>query len=441
MATCWTCGSEVEAACYSCPGCGALDDLAAIAGSVNDDATLNDLVGLQQEAFAKLQETAAQGLSQVATAVEWAFAPAAWQIQQQTEAWKRLDHTPPAPNDTRANELRLTAEARRRKGVLEDAEDLYRQSLELNRLDYRTYVGLAWVLLQSNQFDAARTILERSLPHAPAVEGHDASGLAHWKSYALRLIGRILVCKSEYTLAADALEEAVDLSPNYGEGWYDHAQYCSLFGHQASCIRSLTRAVKCNSLYWQLARKQGAFANAAMEVRKLLARLRDELARELERSVEEFGPKVIAAKQKADEARRLLHLLQSKALWFRAMGKATKVQKAAEIAVNDAEAALGGLNAALLAKDYCQLRMAASEKANFESSAVKAYRMAVPLANAHMAGRRKRRRVEKTAVAVAAAIVVLVVVGTFLGRRPTSAQQPPPSSTPLPAATPLKGDK
>jgi tetratricopeptide (TPR) repeat protein len=439
MTTCWTCGNEVDAQCYSCSLCGALDGLAALVGSVNNDATLDDLVRVQQEGFAKWQETADQGPSLAATVVEWAFAPAAWQIQQQTPALQRLDLTIRTPDEARANELRLTADELSRRRVLEEAERLYRQTLDLNRLDYRTYIGLAWTLLESNQFDAAKTILERSLSYAPAVDAQDASGIAHWKSYSLRLIGRILVCRSEYRLAADALEEAVDLSANYGEGWYDHAQYCSLFEDQTGCIRSLTRAVKCQSLYWQLARRQAAFASMAREVRKLLTKLQDELARELERSVEEFGPKVMAARQKAEGAGSLLRTLQSKSLGFRVIGKARKMQKAAETAVNDAEAANGVLDAALRSKDYGQLRTAASTKTHFESSAVKAYQMAAPLADAHLAGWKNGRRTEKIGVGVIAAVFVLVILGTFLAIRPSPAQQAPPSSSQPP--TPSKSDK
>ncbi|MBU2496127.1 MAG: hypothetical protein KJ935_06505, partial [Candidatus Omnitrophica bacterium] len=162
---------------------------------------------------------------------------------------------------------REMAEELRRRGVLDESEEFYLKALELNRLDYRIYVGLAETYLQINKFDKAKIFLEKSLPHAPSEE-------IDYKSYSYRLIGHIYACEEDYNQAVSILRSSIELSPTYEDGHYDYAQYCAQIRNKEACLSSLEKAILAKPLYWYLAHKERSFGPVRSEVEKLLARIR-----------------------------------------------------------------------------------------------------------------------------------------------------------------------
>jgi len=162
-----------------------------------------DLSMIQEAGFNQLSNQ----LSEIATILEWGFGELFWQLEQQTEVLRSIDHTLKTPAETKANEWRLQAEELRRRGALQDSEEFFLKALNAYRLDYRIYIGLAETYLQMNKFDKAKTILENSLLHAPT---------NHCKSYSYRLIGHIYACEENYTKALEALHSAIKLYPDYG---------------------------------------------------------------------------------------------------------------------------------------------------------------------------------------------------------------------------------
>lgn len=164
------------------------------------------------------------------------------------------------------------AEELRRRGVFDQAEDFFSKSLDTNPLDYRAYVGLAMSYLQTNRFDQARTLLEKSLPHAPKRE-------IDYKSYSYRLIGHIYACEEDYDQSAAVLRSAIELSPNYIEGHYDFAQYCAQAGEREGCLSSLANAIGGRPLYWYGARMEQNFAPLRGEVDAFLEDIEGEAFR------------------------------------------------------------------------------------------------------------------------------------------------------------------
>ncbi len=159
MAKCWTCGSSVSDLCYRCSACE--DALRDIESSVSEGFA--GLAEIQERGFKQLSAD----LSEIATILEWGFEELSWQLHQQTEVLRSIDHTLKTPSETKANEWRLHAEELRRRGVLEESEEFFLKALNEYRLDYRIYVGLAETYLQMNKFDKAKSFLEKSLPHVP----------------------------------------------------------------------------------------------------------------------------------------------------------------------------------------------------------------------------------------------------------------------------------
>jgi len=272
-----------------------------------------------------------ESFSEVAAVIEWGFEEVKWQLEQQTDVLRSIEHTLKTPSETQANEWRRMAEELRGRGVLDKSEGLFLKALDLNPLDYRIYVGLAQTYLQMNQFHKAKTRLEESLLHAPPrpqidqyyrklrVGGEEHFVHVEWKpgpysseaeerenkkrwlspekyealkkqvidyrSYSYRLIGHIYACEENYGQALRVLQSAVELSPNYGDAHYDYSQYCALVGEKESCLASLQKAISANPLYFSLAQKERNFAPIRGEVDNLLGRRKAEILHEAEQAI------------------------------------------------------------------------------------------------------------------------------------------------------------
>ncbi len=304
MSSCWTCGSTVAGFSHTCPSCASLKGLADLKGQVQfqglaTNLGLAQLARVQAKGFEQLQATMAKGLAQVADVVEWGFNELGWRIQEQTDVIKDIDHTLKTPTQTRGNEYRTMADELTKRGEYGQADGLYRKSLNLNPLDFRTYVGLADTLLRSNRAAEAREVLHKSLPHAPRLEGKELPEpgtpvISDWKSYSLRLIGHIDACEGDYTLAASSLRSAVELSPFYAEGLYDYAQYTARIGEAPTSMTSLKQAIKLNSLYWYLPHRQRAFAPIKEDLKQLLTALRNSALEKTEYAIDKCQQAITA---------------------------------------------------------------------------------------------------------------------------------------------------
>lgn len=272
MAKCWTCGRHVSGNRYTCSSCENLHELKSLRETVES-------YGLKfSEELYELRDTISEGFSELASAIEWGFGELSWQMQQQRDVLRSIDHTLKTPSETKANEWRLHAEELRRRGVLEESEEFFLKALNEYRLDYRIYVGLAETYLQMNKFDKAKGFLEKSLPHAPKKE-------IDYKSYSYRLIGHIHACNEDYSNAMEILHTSIELSPNYEDGHYDYAQYCAHMSNKEICLFSLQKAILAKPIYWYLAQKEINFNPLRNEAEKLLSDILMEASRKAENAI------------------------------------------------------------------------------------------------------------------------------------------------------------
>jgi tetratricopeptide (TPR) repeat protein len=284
---CWTCGNQVNTISFRCPLCKTNKGIKRLTEIVSSQATdeavrYRDLERELQHYFNELTDTVSDGLSNIATAVEWGFRGLSWRVEQQTEVLRSIDQTLKTPKQTEANEYRQQAEEAQRLGALDVAQERYERALDANPLDYRTYIGLAETLLQKENFERARLLLEESLWFAP-------KGKIDYKSYSLRLTGHIHACMEDYGTAAEALRKATELSPAYADAHYDYAQYCAQTGEIQRCLDSLARAVDAKPLYWSLAIREPNFGPARAAVSELLMKVYDEAAREARAAFDELA--------------------------------------------------------------------------------------------------------------------------------------------------------
>lgn len=364
MARCWTCGASTEKAVFTCTACNTLREIQGLRRETADN--LGDLTEIQRRGFEELSHTLSDGLSEIASAIEWGFEELSWQLHQQTSILKNIDHTLKTPSQTQANEWRVMAEELRSRGVLDKSEEFFLKSLDANPLDYRIYVGLAQVYLQTDKFDAAKDSLEQSLPHAPRgsfkrmpknpeswsgeeineyldqmpadtesmseddldvyfeslerelkqeeraqekVDMPDKSFTRRafdYKSYSYRMIGHIYACKEDYSQAVLALETAVNLSPKYHEAVYDLAQYSAQVGDETICLSAVKSVIEADSFYFYLVRKERNFEPLSVEVTNLLDKISIDAANRAKRESSKSKEKIKLAENSIADALKVM---------------------------------------------------------------------------------------------------------------------------------------
>ena len=286
MARCWTCGTKIEQTIgdqYICESCEDItNQIRSLHGNVKYatdrvSGKFDDLIFEQKHGFNALStgiQNIAHGMNEFASVIEWGFGELSWQAQQQTSVLHEISSVLNEIKDNqikqehlKADGWRLDAEKHRRRGHSDQALKFFLRSLDANSLDYQTYIGLAETYLYIGQFANAKTYLENSLFHAPA------SGNFSYKSYSLRLIGRIYYCWEDYENAIKSLKRAVELSPDYTKAYYDLAQYYAVKRDVEEAILHLRRSIEGNSFYFDLAIREKNFN----PVRDAVLQLREEM--------------------------------------------------------------------------------------------------------------------------------------------------------------------
>lgn len=241
---------------FTCPNCAQVEELRELRKQVS--SSMENLEEIQLHGFDVLQGR----LSEVASVLEWGFEQVGWELEQQTNVLKDIDHTLKTPSETQANEWRQIAEELRNRGDLPKALEFFLKAHDTNPLDYRTYIGATHAYLRMGDPDSAVRMLTSSLLHAPK---------NYYRAYSRRLLGHVYACREDYGHARDELALAIRLAPDYVAAHYDHAQYSALIGNQAACLHSLETAVaKGGERYFRLAQSERNFAPFRNQVNDLL---------------------------------------------------------------------------------------------------------------------------------------------------------------------------
>jgi tetratricopeptide (TPR) repeat protein len=290
MGRCFSCGLEVQGGTnylFTCPACDNVTEIKKLRKEMPrnneilseiQERGFSELANIQQDGFERIS----YDLEMISGLIEWGFSEISWELKKQEDILNSIDETLKTPFETKANELRYMAEELQNRGVLDEAEKRFIKSLDMNPLDYRTHVGLAQVYLKMNNFAKARRMFEKSLPH----------GTKELQNYSLRLIGRTYFCEENYTKAANALKDAIELLPQDSDSNYDFAQYSALVGDTESAVKSLKISILTKPLLFSLASHEKNFSTCKNQVQQLLDKM--------------FSEEVLKTNQRMMESERVL---------------------------------------------------------------------------------------------------------------------------------------
>ncbi len=255
----------------------------------------------------------AEGLESLASAFEWGFSEVVWQLEQQRTILEDILKVLQAPLDTQAKELKKRAEEAYRYGWFDDALQDFLESEKKNRYDFtiHQYLGNIFLFEKKNS-EKALNYYEKAVKYAFPKSPYHAS-------FALLHISLIKYLQEDFQKAYESTSKALELSPNFYEVHYQHAQYCVKLGKYDEAIEHLRKAINGDRYYCVKADLEKNFEVMKKRLRSFFKELKDkaqsqarkdiEIAGELIKDAESYGisidisDKLKSAKRKLKEAR------------------------------------------------------------------------------------------------------------------------------------------
>lgn len=247
MATCWTCGSETDEFIFSCPQCKSYDSNSS---KYNDEMKLIELALIKKEGFSSIGSK----LSSIATKLEWGYNNIFWEYSLQSDLLQGIERSLKTPSQIEANELRKMAEESRKAGKLKESEELFLKAIKTYQLDFRSYVGLAFTYLMTNNPEKARKYLLNSIFLAPNCQDFD------YRSYSHRILAHIAFCQNDYNTSGQHIAKCLKPNLNYDFGYYDFAVGLIRSGDTHNCERALRKAICLNPELFLLANNDRRFS-------------------------------------------------------------------------------------------------------------------------------------------------------------------------------------
>jgi tetratricopeptide (TPR) repeat protein len=187
-----------------------------------------------------------KGFQELQASFDWGFSEMIWQIEQQREVLKDILKVLQAPLDTQAKELKKRAEYAYQNGWIDDALKDFLGSEKKNRYDFTIHQNLGNIyLFIMKKPDKALEYYEKAIKYATPKS-------SYYTSVSLLHKGLVKYLKKDFKAAYKATLRAIELSPDYYEAHYQHAQYCANLGKYDEAIKHIKKAIAEGDIYYCL---------------------------------------------------------------------------------------------------------------------------------------------------------------------------------------------
>jgi len=179
----------------------------------------------------------AEGLAELQATFEWGFTELIWQIEQEREVLKDILEVLQAPLDTQAKELKKRAEYAYKNRWIDDAFEDFLESEKKNRYDFTIHQNLG------NIYFFEKKNPEKALKYYEKAVKYATPKSSYYTSVSLLHIGLVKYLQEDFQEAYKATSKAIELSPDFYEAHYQHAQYCANLGRYDEAIKHLKKAI------------------------------------------------------------------------------------------------------------------------------------------------------------------------------------------------------
>lgn len=239
---------------------------------ISNQKITNDLIKTEIKSLNYSIGEISEGLQGLQSSFEWGIASVVWQIEQNRTLLLNILDVLKAPLDTQAKELRTRAQEAFSNGWFDDAEIDYLESEEKNRYDFTVHISLGLIyLFHKINKEKALEYFEKAIKYAKPKSNY-------YTSYALLHKAIIMLDLNKVEEAERATQEAITLSPDLREAYYQNAQYNALLGNTELSFKSLIHCVKYDINYLLKYDNDPLFEKCKAELNNSLENVRKEFA-------------------------------------------------------------------------------------------------------------------------------------------------------------------
>jgi len=214
-------------------------------------------------------EDVANGMQGLKAAFEFGISEVVWQIEQNREVLKNILEVLLAPLDTQAKELRKRAEEAYSNGWIDEALDDFLKSEIKNKYDFSVHISIGIIYLFSKKSK------EKSIEYFEKAIKYSKPKSPYHTSFALLHAAAI---KFDFNLIEDAEQlsnQAVELSPDFSEAFYQNALYNSYLSKPEIAIPRLKKAISFDINYCEKIINERGFDNIFQEIEQMFHELRN----------------------------------------------------------------------------------------------------------------------------------------------------------------------
>lgn len=178
-----------------------------------------------------------EGFQELQATFDWGFTELIWQIEQEREVLKDILKVLQAPLHTQAKELKKRAEYAYRNGWIDDALKDFLESEKKNRYDFTIHQNLGNIYLFINKNP------EKALEYYEKAVKYATPKSSYYTSVSLLHKGLVKYFQKDFQEAYKSTFKAIELSPDFYEAHYQHAQYCANLRKYDEAIKHLKKAI------------------------------------------------------------------------------------------------------------------------------------------------------------------------------------------------------
>jgi len=208
-----------------------------------------------------------EGINSLKSSFEWGISDVVWQIEQNRKVLKEIVEILVEPSGTHAKERRTWAIDLYEKRLIEEAEDEFLESLTIYKYDFTIHISLGMIYL-FHHIDKQKAFdyFKKAFRYAELKS-------SFYASYALLYQGLILRDYEKIELSEKCTEEAILLSPDFSEAYYQSAQYNAQLGNIKKSLYHLEKAIKDDRFYCLKADKDNMFDPIRHYINELIQNL------------------------------------------------------------------------------------------------------------------------------------------------------------------------
>jgi tetratricopeptide (TPR) repeat protein len=228
---------------------------------------------LNQQGFSDLSNELSEincGINELKASFEWGISEIVWQIEQNREVLKSIEQGVWSPFDAQARNRKKQAQEAYNFGWIDESEEYFLESEQIVKIDFSVHISLGMIyLFHKIDKQKALTYFEKAIKYARPKSNF-------YTSFALLHKALIHFDLNDLENAIYCAIEAIELSPDLSEAYYQIAQYYAQSQQSDKCTDNLYIAINKDKNYCLKADNDPLFNPVRKNVNALFERIRKE---------------------------------------------------------------------------------------------------------------------------------------------------------------------